>query len=285
MGCRRITISSLPRRLHQGCRHWRGRQEQPLPLGRRPHGYLDRKTCDSFRNLIYLTSGAAQLSTNHQAVRKHSAAHSTAGEFKDGDIESSRIGRRDRGCVRLEQPFAKGRTARSGSAVYSAVEKLAAGPERVAPQVEAKTPAVSIRWSITPDFLICLDDGKRFKSLRRHLATLGLTPAQYREKWNLPSDYPMVAPNYAAQRSELAKSSDLARFGGKPALAKSNGRPKAGKAYSPLRGIANATVTLARGSANMALFGRTHDHNFRRPRADLCIRRIRLYARERLRGG
>ena len=68
-----------------------------------------------------------------------------------------------------------------------------------------------IRSSTTPDFLICLDDGKRFKSLRRHLARLGLTPEQYREKWKLPSDYPMVAPNYAAQRSDLAKSLGLGR--------------------------------------------------------------------------
>jgi predicted transcriptional regulator len=94
-------------------------------------------------------------------------------------------------------------------AVHSAVERLAAGPESTPPQVEAKTPAVPIRRSITPDFLICLDDGKRFKSLRRHLAGLGMTPAQYREKWNLPPDYPMVAPNYAAQRSELAKKIGL----------------------------------------------------------------------------
>ena len=72
---------------------------------------------------------------------------------------------------------------------------------------------MSIRRSITPDFLICLDDGKRFKSLRRHLAGLGLTPAQYRQKWNLPSDYPMVAPNYAAQRSELAKKIGLGQSG------------------------------------------------------------------------
>jgi predicted transcriptional regulator len=97
-------------------------------------------------------------------------------------------------------------------ALHSAVERLAAGPETAPPQVEAKTPAVPIRRSITPDFLICLDDGKRFKSLRRHLAGLGLTPAQYREKWNLPSDYPMVAPNYAAQRSELAKKIGLGQI-------------------------------------------------------------------------
>ena len=80
------------------------------------------------------------------------------------------------------------------------------------PRVEAKTPAVPIRRSITPDFLICLEDGKRFKSLRRHLAALDLTPAQYREKWNLPAEYPMVAPNYAAQRSALAKKIGLGQI-------------------------------------------------------------------------
>jgi predicted transcriptional regulator len=73
-------------------------------------------------------------------------------------------------------------------AMHSAVERLAVEPESARPQVEAKTPAVPIRRSITPDFLICLDDGKRFKSLRRHLGGLGLTPTQYREKWNLPPD-------------------------------------------------------------------------------------------------
>src|SRR5271156_574247 len=100
-------------------------------------------------------------------------------------------------------------------ALHSAVVRLAAGPESAPPQVEAKAPAVPIRKSITPDFLICLDDGKRFKSLRRHLAGLGLTPAQYREKWNLPSDYPMVAANYAAQRSALAKKIGLGQSRGK----------------------------------------------------------------------
>jgi MucR family transcriptional regulator, transcriptional regulator of exopolysaccharide biosynthesis len=60
--------------------------------------------------------------------------------------------------------------------------------------------------TVTPDYLICLEDGKHFRSLRRHLTVLGLTPEQYREKWRLPADYPMVAPNYAAQRSAMAKS-------------------------------------------------------------------------------
>ena len=88
-------------------------------------------------------------------------------------------------------------------------------------QIEVKTPAVPIRRSITPDFLICLDDGKRFKSLRRHLSGHGMTPEQYREKWNLPSDYPMVAPNYAAQRSALAKQIGLGQMRRKAAVPES----------------------------------------------------------------
>jgi predicted transcriptional regulator len=94
-------------------------------------------------------------------------------------------------------------------AVHTAVVSLAEGLETAEPQIEAKEPAVPIRKSITPEFLICLDDGKPFKSLRRHLARLGMTPEQYREKWKLPSNYPMVAPNYAAQRSALAKQIGL----------------------------------------------------------------------------
>ena len=93
--------------------------------------------------------------------------------------------------------------------VHSAVERLGKGLESAPPQVEMKSPAVPIRKSVTPDYLICLEDGKKFKSLRRHLAGLGLTPEQYRKKWKLPSDYPMVAPNYAAQRSAMAKQIGL----------------------------------------------------------------------------
>jgi predicted transcriptional regulator len=70
-------------------------------------------------------------------------------------------------------------------------------------------PAVSIRKSITPDFLISLEDGKKYKTLKRHLGKLGLTAEEYRAKWGLPADYPMVAPNYALRRSELARSSGL----------------------------------------------------------------------------
>jgi len=86
--------------------------------------------------------------------------------------------------------------------------------QRAEPEKPAQAPAVNPKRSVTPDYIICLEDGKRFKSLKRHLSTgYDLTPDEYRAKWNLPADYPMVAPNYAAQRSALAKASGL---GGKP---------------------------------------------------------------------
>jgi predicted transcriptional regulator len=75
---------------------------------------------------------------------------------------------------------------------------------------EAPKPAIAIKKSITPDYIICLEDGKKFKSLKRHLRTqYNLTPEQYREKWGLAPDYPMVAPNYAKARSDLAKEMGL----------------------------------------------------------------------------
>ncbi|ALN71214.1 MULTISPECIES: MucR family transcriptional regulator [unclassified Aureimonas] len=83
-----------------------------------------------------------------------------------------------------------------------------------AAQAEAAplVPAVSIKKSVTPDYIVCLEDGKQFKSLKRHLMThYDLTPEAYRQKWGLPADYPMVAANYAAKRSELAKSIGLGR--------------------------------------------------------------------------
>ena len=81
-----------------------------------------------------------------------------------------------------------------------------------APEPEKQEPAVPIKKSVFPDHIICLEDGKKFKSMRRHLGQLGLTPEEYRAKWNLPSDYPMVAPNYAAQRSEMAKKIGLGQI-------------------------------------------------------------------------
>jgi predicted transcriptional regulator len=94
-------------------------------------------------------------------------------------------------------------------AVYSAVERLGKGPESTPRQAEAKTPAVPVRNSVTTEYLICLEDGKKFKSLRGHLRVLGLTPEQYRAKWSLPSNYPMVAANYSNWRSAWAKKIGL----------------------------------------------------------------------------
>jgi predicted transcriptional regulator len=92
--------------------------------------------------------------------------------------------------------------------VYSALAGLT-GAAVVQSREEPK-PAVAVKRSITPDYLVCLEDGKRFKSLKRHLRThYNLSPSEYREKWGLPHDYPMVAPNYAEARSKLAKKMGL----------------------------------------------------------------------------
>ena len=96
------------------------------------------------------------------------------------------------------------------SSVHAALTKL--GADTAAPEPDALAPAVAIKKSVTPGYIICLDDGQRFKSLKRHLATLGMTADQYRQKWNLPKDYPMVAPEYAAKRSALAKSLGLGQL-------------------------------------------------------------------------
>jgi predicted transcriptional regulator len=92
--------------------------------------------------------------------------------------------------------------------VFSALSRVGSGAPAV--PAEPAKPAVSPKKSITPDYLICLEDGKKFKSLKRHLRTMyNLSPEQYREKWGLASDYPMVAPNYAEARSRLAKEMGL----------------------------------------------------------------------------
>ncbi len=99
--------------------------------------------------------------------------------------------------------------------VHRALEQAATGVTAKDEVTELK-PAVNVKKSITPDYLICLEDGKKFKSLKRHLRThFNLTPEQYREKWGLAADYPMVAPNYATSRSKLAKNMGLGQKRGK----------------------------------------------------------------------
>jgi len=98
--------------------------------------------------------------------------------------------------------------------IHGALARISTGVSE--PIAEALKPAVPVKKSVTSDFIICLEDGKKFKSLKRHLRTqYDMSPEEYREKWGLPSDYPMVAPNYAAARSELAKKMGLGQQRGK----------------------------------------------------------------------
>jgi len=106
------------------------------------------------------------------------------------------------------------------AAVHETLAKL--GTEEAAPRPEA---AVPIKQSVKPEYIVCLDDGKKLKMLKRHLRTAyNMTPDDYRKRWGLPSDYPMVAPNYAKQRSALAKKIGLGRKPG--TKAKKPSKPK-----------------------------------------------------------
>lgn len=94
------------------------------------------------------------------------------------------------------------------NSVHNALANVSAGKVEIV--AEPQKPMISVKKSITPDYIICLEDGKKFKSLKRHLRTqYNMSPEDYREKWGLPADYPMVAPNYAAARSQLAKQMGL----------------------------------------------------------------------------
>jgi predicted transcriptional regulator len=116
--------------------------------------------------------------------------------------------------------------------VYSSLQQLV---QPVPPQQQEETwkPAVPIRKSVTAEYIVCLEDGKKLKMLKRHLSTAyAMTPDQYRAKWNLPADYPMVAPAYAEKRSDLARASGLGRRRPEPEpqpvpVPKKRGRPKA----------------------------------------------------------
>jgi predicted transcriptional regulator len=93
--------------------------------------------------------------------------------------------------------------------VHTALQEASGAAEA---EPETREPAVSVRQSVRPEHIVCLEDGKKFRSLKRHLkAVHGLTPDEYRQRWGLPSDYPMVAPNYSRVRSDMAKSMGLGR--------------------------------------------------------------------------
>ncbi|WP_457301853.1 MucR family transcriptional regulator [Phyllobacterium sp. P5_D12] len=100
--------------------------------------------------------------------------------------------------------------------VHAALSGAAIGIEETAIASPSPVPAVNPKKSVTPDYIICLEDGKKFKSLKRHLKTsFDLTPEEYRKRWNLDPSYPMVAPNYAEARSRLAKTMGLGRKSGR----------------------------------------------------------------------
>lgn len=115
------------------------------------------------------------------------------------------------------------------NAIYKTISEISTGgPAETAP---AQAPAVSIKKSITPEYLVCLEDGRQFKSLKRHLRTkFNMSPEEYRAKWGLPKGYPMVSPAYAASRSALAKESGLGQGGRQAAKPKPAGRGKKAEA-------------------------------------------------------
>jgi predicted transcriptional regulator len=120
--------------------------------------------------------------------------------------------------------------------IHAALSTMATSQSE--PEPQNLEPAVPIKNSVKPDYIVCLEDGKKFKSLKRHLrSSFNMTPEDYRRKWGLKHDYPMVAPNYAAQRSELAKSMGLG-----------NSRQKAAKAAPAAKGSARKRTKAAKAA-------------------------------------
>ncbi len=160
------------------------------------------------------------------------------------DIVSAYVSNNSIGATELPQLIHQVHTALTQAATGAPAE--AAAP---------LTPAVSIKKSVTPDYLISLEDGRKYKSLKRHLNTRGMSPDEYRSKWGLAKDYPMVAANYSAQRSSLAKTLGLGRGG------RSNGgatdaaeAPAPAEAEAPVEAAAEpeATPTPAKRSRRKA---------------------------------
>lgn len=138
------------------------------------------------------------MKSNNQA---HPMTNSTSGTFIEltADIVSAYVS--NNSVAASEIPLLINQ-------VHAALVRVSGGQAEASP--ELLKPAVPVKKSITPEYIVCLEDGKKFKSLKRHLRTqYSMTPEQYRDKWGLPADYPMVAPNYAAARSELAKQMGL----------------------------------------------------------------------------
>ncbi|RVA85590.1 MucR family transcriptional regulator [Mesorhizobium sp. M7A.F.Ca.US.006.04.2.1] len=135
---------------------------------------------------------------------------------KDGQLDTVSIAADIVAAYVSNNPLPVGELPKLIGDIHAALKGI--GTPAIEPVIKQE-PAVSIKKSVTPDFIICLEDGKKCKSLKRHLQHFNLTPDQYRQKWNLPADYPMVAPNYAATRSALAKASGLGRKAAAPPAA------------------------------------------------------------------
>ena len=120
-----------------------------------------------------------------------------------GEIVSAYVGKAKLGAPQVVEIITR---------VHAALANLKDGIATASTTQEVLRPAISIRKSITPDYIICLEDGKKLRMLKRHLrTTYGLSPDEYRTRWGLPGDYPMVAPSYAKQRSDFAKKIGLGR--------------------------------------------------------------------------
>ena len=131
--------------------------------------------------------------------------------------------------------------------VYGALSR--ASVRGVEPEKVELKPAVSIKKSVTAEYIICLEDGQKFKSLKRHLKThYDMSPGEYREKWGLPHDYPMVAPSYAAARSQLAKSAGLGRPRKAEALAQPEVPTSSARTEKPGKGGGKQTRKASKGS-------------------------------------
>jgi len=176
----------------------------------------------SLKTIYFFISRAVVLSYNH-AKKSRSVFRDTGRREGVGCLETIRLSMADhsdegsyiRLTANIVSAYVSNNTVSSAeipaliSQIYSALMRVSNGAQVAAP-AEPLKPAVPIKRSITPEYLVCLEDGKKFKSLKRHLRTqYGMTPDQYRAKWNLAADYPMVAPNYAAARSQLAKQMGL----------------------------------------------------------------------------
>ena len=148
-----------------------------------------------------LRQGGVGTSRNSREIRPNMAENSGDSSYIQltADIVSAYVSHNTVASAEIPNLIAQ---------VYSALMRISSG--QVAPPAEPLKPAVAVKRSVTPEYIVCLEDGKKFKSLKRHLRTqYGITPEQYREKWGLPPDYPMVAPNYAAARTQLAKQMGL----------------------------------------------------------------------------